>query len=52
VLQESSFDESDELLSDIQEMLTGIDRQTLDAVFQEWRIGLQNFIDGNSEYVE
>jgi hypothetical protein len=35
VLQRSSFDEPDELLSTIQKILRGIDRQTFEAVFQE-----------------
>jgi hypothetical protein len=55
MLQESSFDEPDELdglLSAIQEILKGVDRETLDAVFQEWMIRLQKCIDGNGEYVE
>jgi hypothetical protein len=55
VLQGSSFDEpdeSDELLSAIQEILKGIGRETLDAGFQEWIIRLQNYIDRNGEYVE
>jgi hypothetical protein len=38
------FDESDELLFAIQEILSGIDRKTFDAVFQEWMIGLQNIM--------
>jgi hypothetical protein len=42
VLQGSSFDEPDELLSAIEEMLRGVDRETLDAVFQEWMIRLQH----------
>jgi hypothetical protein len=55
VLQGSSFDEpdeSDELLSAIPEILSGVDRETLNAVFQEWMIRLQKCIDGNGEYVE
>jgi hypothetical protein len=38
VLQRSSFDEPDEadkLLFVIEEILNGVDRETLDAVFQE-----------------
>jgi histone-lysine N-methyltransferase SETMAR len=50
--QGSSFNESDELLSGIQQTVRGADRETLDAVFQEWMITLQNCIDGNGEYVE
>jgi hypothetical protein len=42
VLQGISFDESDELLSTIQEILKGVDHETLDGVFQEWMIRLQN----------
>jgi hypothetical protein len=38
VLQGSSFDEPDELLFAIQEVLRGIDPEILDAVFQEWMI--------------
>jgi len=52
VFQKSSFDESDELLSASQEVLKGADHQTLDDVFQEWMIRLQNCIDGTGEYVE
>jgi hypothetical protein len=52
MLQESSFDEPDELLSAIQEILKGVDCETLDAVFQEWMIRLQKCIDRNDEYVE
>jgi hypothetical protein len=52
VIQESSFDEPDELMSVIQEILSGIDRETLDAIFQEWMIRLQKCIDGNGEYGE
>jgi hypothetical protein len=43
VLQGSSFDEPDErdeLLSGVQENLKGVDRELLDAVFQEWMIRL------------
>jgi hypothetical protein len=55
VLHGSSFDKSDEpdqLLSSIQEILTGVDCETLDTIFQEWMIRLQKIIDGNGEYVE
>jgi hypothetical protein len=58
VVQGSSFDkpaelaEPDELLFVIQEILRGVDRQTLDAIFQKWMIRLQKCIDGNGEYVE
>jgi hypothetical protein len=55
VLQESLFDEhdqSDGLLSAIQEILSGVGRETLDAVFQRWMIRLQKCIDGNREYVK
>jgi hypothetical protein len=55
VLQGSSFDEPDErdeLLSAIQEILRGLNRGTLDAVFREWIIRLQKYIDGNRECVE
>jgi hypothetical protein len=52
VLQESSFGESDELLSAIQEILRGIDGEILDAVFQEQMIRLQKCIDVNDEYDE
>jgi hypothetical protein len=52
VLQWSSFDEPDKLLLAIQEILRGVDRETLDVVFQEWMIRLQKYIDGNDEYVE
>jgi hypothetical protein len=44
VLQGSSFDEPDELLSSIQPILRGVDRETLDAVFQEGMIQLQNVL--------
>jgi hypothetical protein len=47
-----SFDESDELLSTMQDILREVDRETLDAVFQEWMIRLQKCIDGNGEYIE
>jgi hypothetical protein len=50
--QGSSFDEPDELLSAIQKMLKEVDRETLDAAFQEWMIRLQKCIDGNDDYVE
>jgi hypothetical protein len=52
VLQGSSFDESDELLSPIHKILRGVDRETLDAVFQEWMIRLQKCIDGIDDYVK
>jgi hypothetical protein len=52
VLQESSFDELDELLSTIQEIFRGFDRETIEAVFQEWMIRLQKYLYGNGEYVE
>jgi hypothetical protein len=42
VLQGSSFDEPDELWSAIQDMLKGVERETLDAVFQESMIRLQS----------
>jgi hypothetical protein len=45
VLQGSSFNEPDELLSAIQAILTGIDRKTLDTLFQEWMIRLQKCIN-------
>jgi hypothetical protein len=41
VLQENLFAEPDELLSAIQEILRGVNRETLDAVFQECMIRLQ-----------
>jgi hypothetical protein len=44
VLQGSSFDEPDELLSSIQAILRGVDRKTLDAIFQEWMIRLQKVL--------
>jgi hypothetical protein len=47
VLQGSSFDEPDELLSAIQEILAGVGRETLDAGFQQSMIRLPNYIDGN-----
>jgi hypothetical protein len=52
VLQASSFDDRDEPLSAIEEILPGFDRETLDAIFQEWMIRLCKSIDGNGEYVE
>jgi hypothetical protein len=52
MLQGSSFDEPDELLSAIQKILSEVDCETLDEVFQKWMIRLQNCIDGNCEYVE
>jgi hypothetical protein len=52
MLQWSSFDEPDEPLSAIQEILSGIDDESLDAAFQEWMIRLQKCIDRNVEYVE
>jgi hypothetical protein len=52
VLQRNSFDEPDELLSAIEEIMRGVDRETLDAVFHEWMTRLQKYIDGNGEYVE
>jgi hypothetical protein len=52
MFQGSSLDESHELLFAIQGMLKGVDRETLDAVFQEWMIRLQKYIDGNGQYVE
>jgi hypothetical protein len=52
VLQGSLFEELSELLSFIQEISREEDRATLDAVFQEWMIRLQNWIDENGEYVE
>jgi histone-lysine N-methyltransferase SETMAR len=44
VLQGSSFDETDELWSAIQEILNGVSRETLDVVFQEGMIRLQNVL--------
>jgi hypothetical protein len=52
VLQRSSFDKPDELLSAIQGILRGIDGKTSDATLQEWLIRLQKYIDGNGEYAE
>jgi hypothetical protein len=52
VLQGSSLDEPDELLSAIQEIARGFDRETLDAIVETWIIRLQKYIDRNSEYVE
>jgi hypothetical protein len=52
MLQENLFDESEELLSDIQKISRGVDHEILDAVFQEWMIRLQKCIDGNGEHVE
>jgi hypothetical protein len=55
VLQATSFDEPDEpgeLLSAIQGILRVVDREILDAEFQEWMIRLQKFIDENGEEVE
>jgi hypothetical protein len=52
MFQRSSFDELDELLSALQEMLRGVDHETLNAAFQERMIRMQNCIDGNGEYVE
>jgi hypothetical protein len=52
MLQKSSFDESDEFLSVIQEILREADRETLDAVFQEWVVQLQKHIDRNGEGVD
>jgi hypothetical protein len=52
VLQGSSFDERDERFPAIQEICRRVDRQILDAGFQEWMIRLQKWIDGNGEYVE
>jgi hypothetical protein len=39
-------------MSAIQEILREVDRETLEAVFQEWIIRSQNHIDGNGEYIE
>jgi hypothetical protein len=39
-------------LSTIQEILRGVNRETLDAVVQEWMIQLQKCIDGNGQYIE
>jgi hypothetical protein len=52
VLQGSSFDEPDELLSTIQEILREVDREILDALRQEWMIRLQKSRDGNGQYIE
>jgi hypothetical protein len=55
IYQGSSFDEPDqcdELLSAIQQILSGVDPEILDAVFQKWMIRVQKCIDGNSEYVK
>jgi hypothetical protein len=52
VLEGSSFDEFDKLLSANQEILCGVDRQTLGAGFQELMILLKKHIDENSEYLE
>jgi hypothetical protein len=52
VLQRSSFDESEELLSAIQEILRRLDRGDFGCIFQEWMIRLQKCIDGNGEYAE
>jgi hypothetical protein len=43
---------ADELLSAIQESLRGVDRETLDAVFQEGMIRFQKCFDGNGEDIE
>jgi hypothetical protein len=52
MLQGSSFDEHDELLSAIQEILRGGDRQILDVGFHECMVRLQKYLDGNGEYVQ
>jgi hypothetical protein len=52
VLQRSSFGEIGELFSALQEILRGADRETLDAVNQEWMIRLPKCIDRNGEYDE
>jgi hypothetical protein len=55
MLRGSSFDErdkSDELLSTIPEILSGVDTETLDAIFKKWMIRLQQCIDGNRECAE
>jgi hypothetical protein len=52
VLQVCSLDEPDELLSAIQENSRGVDRETLDARFQESIIRFQKYIHGNGEYIE
>jgi hypothetical protein len=52
VLQGNSFDEPAELLSAIQDILRGGNREILNAAFQEWIIRLQKCTNGNREYVE
>jgi hypothetical protein len=52
VLQRNSCDEPAQLLSANHEILRRVDRETLDAVFQEWMIRLKKCIDGNGESVE
>jgi hypothetical protein len=55
VLQGSSFnepDEANELLSAIHKILKEVDRETLDAVFQEGLMRLQKCTNGNGEYIE
>jgi hypothetical protein len=47
MLAGDSFDELDELVSATHEILRRVDRETLNAVFQEWMIRLQKCIDEN-----
>jgi hypothetical protein len=52
VLQRSSFDESGVLLSVLYDEQNGVDRESLNVVFQEWMIRSHNFIVGNGECAE
>jgi hypothetical protein len=52
MLQGDSFDEPDEVLSAIQKIFSGVDRESLDAMFQAWMIRLQRSNNGNGQYVE
>jgi hypothetical protein len=51
MFQRNSFDTSDRLLSTIQKISMRVDRESLDAIFQEWMIRQQKCIDRDGEYV-
>ena len=51
-LSGTSFDEGEELLSAIVEILDSIEKATLNRVFIEWMERLRRCLDINGDYVE
>jgi hypothetical protein len=52
VLIGAAFADNDELLQGVMEVLNGISREDLEAVFEEWLLRLDRRIQQNGEYIE